>query len=148
MRSFQTQNLELLQNADYARIKDILYQLISAGFVKAYNNHCLDASKIVMGILAQHNIKSDIAECCALLTVNTDTKINHLYAIGFYEDLKRDRIDTHYVVITDTIPKILIDASIFELLLNDQKIILEEYMDGAIMGNYSYDNFKLTYLQK
>jgi hypothetical protein len=101
-----------------------------------------------MGILAQHNINSSIVECCALLTVNTDTKINHLYAIGFYEDFKRDRIDTHYVVITDTTPKILIDASIFELLLNDQKIILEEYTDGAIMGNYSYDNFKLTYLQK
>ena len=146
MKSFQTKDKSLENNPDYIRVRDAVYLLIDSGFNDKYFGHCIDASRIVMAILAQFNIKSHMQECCALLT--TGDKNVQLYAIGFYEDYKVGRVDTHYVTITETDTPLLIDMSIGKILLNEEKIILEKAEDAMILGNYAHDNFKLTYIRK
>ena len=146
MKEFQTRDTALLENKDYIRVRDVVYLLIDSGFNTKYTGHCLDASRMVMAILAQNDIKSHMQECCALLTQGD--KVKQLYAIGFYEDVKSGQIDTHYVSITETDTPLLIDMSIGQLLLNDQKVVLEQAEVGMILGNYSYDQFKLTYVRK
>lgn len=146
MKSFQTKDTLLENNPDYLRVKEALYLLLDSGFGIKYIGHCIDASRMVMAILAQSGIKSHMQECCALLTQGD--KVKQLYAIGFYEDAKVGRVDTHYITITETNTPLLIDMSIGQILLNEQKIVLEKAEDAPLLGNYTYDNFKLTYIQK
>jgi hypothetical protein len=101
---------------------------------------------MVMAILAQHDIKSHLQQCCALLT-RGDKQVQ-LYAIGFHEDIKPGVIDTHYVTITETDTPLLIDMSIGQLLLNEEKIILERAENEMVLGNYTHENYKLTYIKK
>lgn len=133
-------------NKDYIQVRDALYLLMDSGFNAKYTGRCVDASRVVMAILAQFGIKSHMQECCALLTVGNTVK--QLYAIGFYEDFIPGRVDTHYVTITETDTPLLIDMSIGSILLNQQRIILENADDAMILGNYSYEQFKLTYIRK
>ena len=146
MNEFQTSDIALLENKDYIRVRDAVYLLIDSGFNTKYTGHCIDASRMVMAILAQFNIKSHMQECCALLT-RGDKQVQ-LYAIGFYEDHKLGQIDTHYVTITETDTPLLIDMSIGQILLNEEKIILERAENEMVLGNYTHTDFKLTYMRK
>ena len=146
MKSFQTSDIALLENKDYIKVRNAVYLLIDSGFNTKYTGHCIDASRMVMAILAQYDIKSHIQECCALLTRGNNQV--QLYAIGFYEDYKLGQIDTHYVTITETDTPLLIDMSIGQLLLNGEKIILERAENEMVIGNYTHENYKLTYIRK
>jgi hypothetical protein len=146
MKTFSTQDKLLELNQDYLKVKEILYVLFDSGFATKYIGHCIDASRMVMAILAQNDIKSHMQECCALFTQGD--KIKQLYAIGFYEDHKPGRIDTHFVTITETDTPLLIDMSIGQLLLNEEKIILERAENEMVLGNYTNENYKLTYIRK
>ena len=146
MNEFQTSDIALLENKDYIRVRDAVYLLIDSGFNTKYTGHCIDASRMVMAILAQFNIKSHMQECCALLTRGSNQV--QLYAIGFYEDHKAGQIDTHYVTITETDTPLLIDMSIGQILLNEEKIILERAEDAMVLGNYTHEQYKLTYIRK
>ena len=146
MKSFQTSDTALLEDKDYIRVKDVLYLLIDSGFNVKYTGFCIDATRMVMAILTQHDIKSHMQECCALLT--RGDKVKQLYAIGFHEDIKPGVIDTHFVTITETDTPLLIDMSIGQLLLNEEKIILERAYDDMVLGNYNHEQYKLTYIRK
>ena len=146
MNEFQTSDIALLENKDYIKVRDALYLLIDSDFNTKYTGHCIDATRMVMAILTQNNIKSHMQECCALLT-RGDKQVQ-LYAIGFHEDIKSGEIDTHYVSITETDTPLLIDMSIGQLLLNEEKIILERAYDDMVLGNYTHTDFKLTYIRK
>jgi hypothetical protein len=146
VKSFQTSDIALLENKDYIKVRNAVYLLIDSGFNTKYTGHCIDASRMVMAILAQYDIKSHIQECCALLTRGNNQV--QLYAIGFYEDYKLGQIDTHYVTITETDTPLLIDMSIGQLLLNGEKIILERAENEMVIGNYTHENYKLTYIRK
>jgi hypothetical protein len=146
VNEFQTSDTALLENKDYIKVRDVVYLLIDSGFNTKYTGHCIDASRMVMAILAQHDIKSHIQECCALLTRGSNQV--QLYAIGFYDDHKLGQIDTHYVTISETETPLLIDISIGQILLNEEKVILERAYDDMVLGNYNHNNFKLTYIRK
>ena len=146
MNAFQTSDVSLLENKDYIRVRDAVYLLIDSGFDVKYTGFCIDSSRMVMAILAQFNIKSHLQQCCALLT--RGDKVVQLYAIGFHEDIKPGEIDTHYVTITETDTPLLIDMSIGQLLLNEEKIILERAENEMILGNYTHEQYKLTYIRK
>ena len=146
MNAFHTSDIALLENKDYIKVRNAVYLLIDSGFNTKYTGHCIDASRMVMAILAQYDIKSHIQECCALLTRGNNQV--QLYAIGFYEDHKLGQIDTHYVTITETDTPLLIDMSIGQLLLNEEKIILERAENEMVLGNYIHENYKLTYIRK
>ena len=146
MNEFQTSDIPLSEDKDYIRVKDAVYLLIDSGFNTKYTGHCIDASRMVMAILAQYDIKSHIQECCALLT-RGDKQVQ-LYAIGFYDDYKLGQIDTHFVTITETDTPLLIDMSIGQILLNEEKIILERAYDDMVLGNYTHEQYKLTYIRK
>lgn len=148
MKTFQTTDKTLETNPDYIQIRDALYLLVDSGFDKQYTGYCVDASRVIVAVLAQNNIESTIQQCCALLTHNKD-KLKQLYAIGFHAVTHSGEIDTHFVAITKTDPPFLVDMSIGRYLLNEQKIILERAQPNElVLGNYTYDNFKLTYIQK
>jgi hypothetical protein len=146
VNAFHTSDIALLENKDYIKVRNAVYLLIDSGFNTKYTGHCIDASRMVMAILAQYDIKSHIQECCALLTRGNNQV--QLYAIGFYEDHKLGQIDTHYVTITETDTPLLIDMSIGQLLLNEEKIILERAENEMVLGNYIHENYKLTYIRK
>lgn len=146
MKSFQTSDIPLSEDKDYIRVRDALYLLIDSGFNTKYTGHCIDASRMVMAILAQFNIKSHMQQCCALITQGD--KVKQLYAIGFHHDIKQGEIDTHYVTITETDTPLLIDMSIAPYLLNEEKIILERAENEMVLGNYTHTNYKLTYIRK
>lgn len=146
MNEFQTSDNALLENKDYIRVRDAVYLLIDSGFNTKYTGHCIDATRMVMAILAQNNIKSHLQECCALLTRGSNQV--QLFAIGFYDDYKLGQIDTHFVTITETDTPLLIDMSIGQLLFNEEKIILERAYDDMVLGNYTHEQYKLTYIRK
>jgi hypothetical protein len=125
-----------------------MYMLMDSDFHTKFTGHCLDASKLVMAMLAQRNVKSHLQECCALLTHHKHNELIQLYAIGFYTTHEEGRMATHWVTITETEPTLIIDVSIGHLLLNEQKVILECAYDEMILGNYSYEQFNLTYIRK
>lgn len=147
MSEFLTSDKTLIDNPVYIKIRDALYLLIDSGFTVKYAGRCVDASRMVMAILAQHDIKSHMQECCALLTQEKD-KIKQLYAIGYYHVVDPGEIATHYVTVTETEPSFFIDISIEKYLMDGQKIVLERAENEMILGNYSYQHFKLTYIRK
>lgn len=146
MNAFQTSDTLLLENKDYISVRDAIYLLLDSGFNLKYTGFCIDSSRMVMAILAQNDIKSHMQECCALMTQGD--KVKQLYAIGFHEEIKSGVIDTHYVAITETDTPLLIDMSIGQLLLNEEKIILERAENEMVLGNYTHKNYKLTYIRK
>jgi len=146
MKSVQTSDIALLEDKDYLRVNAALYLLIDSDFHTKYTGKCIDASRMVMAILAQNGIKSHLQQCCALLT--KDDKVKQLHAIGFYEDYKEGQIDTHYITITETDTPLLIDMSIGQLLPNGEKIILERAENEMVLGNYDHGIYKLTYIRK
>jgi hypothetical protein len=146
VNEFQTSDIALLENKDYIKVRNAVYLLIDSGFNVKYTGFCIDSSRMVMAMLAQFGIKSHLQQCCALLT--RGDKVKQLYAIGFHEDIKPGVIDTHFVTITETDTPLLIDMSLGQLLLNEEKIILERAENEMILGNYTHTDYKLTYIRK
>jgi len=94
-------------------IEQILDQLNQQGILLRGAGYCFSMSEMLQTMLAQQSIESRIVEV-KLTVMSQDPPLYR--AIGHDNLNNHNEIDTHVVVITETEPPYLVDASIFHLL--------------------------------
>jgi hypothetical protein len=105
------------------RIRQVIEDLVDRGVVANSENNCMGMSKIVQIMLAKMGISSHLIEC-ELTIINRQPP--NIIQIGHDRSVSPGQLATHVVVITDTDPPYLIDASIAHLTMPYRMYVLEQ----------------------
>jgi hypothetical protein len=142
----------LLNNPDYQRISKVLFRLIQSGVTQMGQGWCISMSDTVYTLLKQQGINSRLVECQLIVTVMAEDQTTPLVRIvGADASQSIDGgVSTHVVVITETTPPMIIDASIGHLL-PDAAVLVDrcgEPRSDRIFGDFQQPNFHITYQEK
>lgn len=137
-------------HVEFLHLKSILDNLNKINFYETANGHCISTSEILKNIFEEKGIKSYLIECKAIIQYLKPPFI--CYAIGYDIDkLKANSIDTHVVLITETNPPYLVDASIAGRLPGKHLYVLTSLLNN-LEGTYLYsannEDVKVMYEQK
>jgi hypothetical protein len=110
--------------------------------------YCLSAGDIIQTALKQESVSSRLVECSLTLSDDNDT-----WVIGFNDIINPGEIDTHVVVVTETQPPLLIDASISDKIggiIVDEIPLLATVGQDNILADYYFieRRLKATYIEK
>lgn len=134
------------------KLKVALDRFCRLNVIERLHGNCIAASDILQNILNFYGIKSKIMEC-QVFAAEDNREIQDYRMIGFNAiGLNQPNIvDTHVVVVTETSPVLLIDASIGYMLPQDQQIIVHvvEGCDAEVIGEHDIGNgMMVTYHHK
>jgi hypothetical protein len=119
---FLTNSNALKQNATYKTIISTLTKMIRSGVFGLGTGYCISMSEMVRTALRHRGIESRLVECQVTITYeNGNSRF-----IGFNDIVNPGEIDTHVVVVTQTEPAFLIDASIPHYLPENRFAIIEK----------------------
>jgi len=121
---FMTRDQSTKDLATYKTISEILGQMIRSGIIGLGAGYCISMSDMVRTALRHRGIESRLVECQMTLTYRA-TDPPQMGFIGFNDIVNPGEIDTHVVVITETDPPFLIDASIPHRLPQNTYAIVE-----------------------
>lgn len=133
----------------YKQIVSVLERMSKTGVIYMGAGHCIGMSDMLKNALKHVGIKSRIVE---VTFTGTDTNTGDISLVGFNEITESNQVDTHMVVITETQPPYLIDASITNYFNNN--IIVEPVPPLAALGSTNIivdteiKNYKITYTEK
>lgn len=120
--------------------------------VQRFPGNCISASDIVQHILEFYGVKSKLIECQVMVIKGTDASNKDFRFVGFNNvGLGPNMIDTHMVVVTETMPPIMIDASLGHYLGESNMIFMRELAaqtTPGLMGEFVVDDISLTYQAK
>lgn len=102
-----TSSENIKNTKEYKSIAKCLTRMDRSGVLLMGAGFCISVSDMVQVALLQEGIKSRIVECKLTLKHGEDIAF-----VGFEDILNPGEIDTHVVVVTETNPPMLIDASI------------------------------------
>jgi len=126
-----------------AKLKIALDRFCRLNVIDRLHGNCIAASDILQNILNFYGIKSKIMEC-QVFAAQDNREIQDYRMIGFNTvGLNHPNIvDTHVVVVTETTPALLIDASIGYMLPPEQQIIVHvvEGCDAEVIGEHDVGN--------
>jgi hypothetical protein len=148
-----SENEELLKNKDYNAIVSVLNRMARSGAIALGTGFCTSMADMVKTALSHRNIKSKIVECQLTLTY-FECDPPEISFVGFTDLVNPGEIDTHVVVVTETDPPFLIDASIKHRLPPNNIAIVEpikkNFTDPFNLVDTKFDNINLTvsYYQK
>ncbi len=137
----------------YKAISNILSKMIRSGAFRLGTGYCISMSDMLKTALAHVDIDSKLVEVQTTLTV-FDVDPPDVQFIGYPGEVQPGEIDTHVVVVTNTNPPFLIDASIQHRLPINTYAVVEPIPlrrdDHHQLINKKYDeyNISLTYTQK
>jgi hypothetical protein len=133
----------------YNIIAEVLSEMVRCGAMSLGNGYCISMSEMISNALAHRNISSRLVECQLTMTYSNSTPPEILF-VGFDNIKRPGEIDTHVVIVTETDPPFLIDASISHKLPADVPAVVIPIKKGNILGsleNQTY-NLSMTYQEK
>jgi len=152
--NFLTNNLESLKfNADYQRITTVLSRMARSGAITLGTGFCTSMGDMVKSALKHQGVNSKLVEC-QLTISHFDRDPPAISFIGFPDVINPGEIDTHLVVITETEPPFLIDASIKHRLPEDITAVVEPIVrkpgDSYVLIDSTFNSYSIsmTYQQK
>lgn len=145
-----TTDRELVKTQDYNRVSATVFRLIQSGVTEMGRGWCISMSDTVYTLLKQQGINSRLVECQVTITdtVNEE-EVTRLVGVDQAHRTPMD-VSTHVVVITETTPPMIIDASIGHLL-PDAAVLIDRCGDprpDRIFGDFRQNNFQITYQEK
>ena len=145
-----TNNKDVLEDADYIKIRETVSRLIESGLTKMGEGYCISVSDIIFNLLSQSGIKCHLVECQVSI-VDQRTQATHL--VGFNTSIQQHnyvKVATHVVVVTDTEIPIMIDASIAHKLPNGMQAIVDKFEDlgNKVFAKIEKDDYTLLYQEK
>jgi hypothetical protein len=147
--NFLTNNEDIKDSKNYKIVVDILSEMVRCGAITLGSGYCISMSEMVSNALAHRNIKSRLIECQLTITYSNSTPPEILF-IGFDDIKQPGEIDTHVVVVTETDPPLLIDASIAHKLPEDVPAVITSIKQGNILCSFENQtyNLSMTYQEK
>ena len=138
-----TSDDELVKTPFYQKIANIITQLYSSGVLFRIQKNCISGSEIIQKSLEAVGIKSRSIEC----TVTLINQNQEFAFVGFDDVSFEGEIDTHVVVVTNTIPQILIDTSIARYLPDNHPVVIEAInsTDPDVISEFNIQGVKITY---
>jgi len=149
---FLTQDESVVDLPVYKTISSVLTQMIRSGVVNMGAGYCISMSDMLRTALQHRGIKSRLVECQLTVTYRSQDPPDIRF-IGFDDIVNPGEIDTHVVVITETDPPFLIDASIPHRLPPNTYAVVEPVTTGnhsrEILGEtYTDHEITVSYRQK
>jgi hypothetical protein len=148
---FLTNNKDNKKDKTYIIISEVLTRMLKAGLFELGAGYCISMSDMVRTALKQRGIDSKIVECTLAMTYHDSTP-PEISFVGFDNIRNPGEIDTHVIVITDTTPSYLIDASIPHRLPRGTLAVIEpiEKTNNFKLLDCKFDsvNISMTYEQK
>jgi len=95
----------------YVIITEILTKMIKSGVFHLCAGYCISMSDMLRTALKQRGIDSRLIEATLTITYHNTVPPDVTF-VGFSDINNPGEIDTHVIVITDTVPSYMIDASI------------------------------------
>jgi hypothetical protein len=150
MHKFYTVDEKLKKHPNFKNIEQTLDRLCQSDVVDRLAGNCISACDILQNMLSFYDIDSKIIECQAM-AIKSNEQIKDFRFIGFSNIDKREGVvDSHVIIVTQTEPPILIDASIGYLLPQDNQILVKvlDNVDPEKIATYQIDDVTLTYHHK
>jgi hypothetical protein len=151
---FLTADDTVKNSREYRAISEVLSQMIRSGVFNLGAGYCISMSDMVRTALRHRGIESRLVECQLTLTYHASSPPDIRF-IGFSDVVNPGEIDTHMVVVTDTEPAFLIDASISHRLSPNFPAIVEPLTVGKfdnqydlVTQHYPQGNITVSYRQK
>lgn len=145
---FLSTKSEFNNSETYKKICKVIKKLDRAGIIRLASGYCLSSCDIIQTALKHESINCRLVECSCTIS-NKDT----IWAVGYEQVINPGEIDTHVVIITDTNPSFLIDASIGHKIggvIVDVLPKTEIVGNDKILADYYFidDQLKATYIEK
>lgn len=137
------------QNKNYKKIIAVLERMSKTGVIYMGAGHCIGMSDMLKTAFDHIGINSRIVE---VTFTGTDINTGDISLVGFNEITKENQVDTHMVVVTETEPPYLVDASITQYFHGH--VIVEPVPPLPALGttnvivNAEIGNFRITYTEK
>jgi hypothetical protein len=150
---FTTKKSNYKTNSENEKVFHCIEQLTKNGIISAAPGFCIGISDIIRSQLEHLEIQSRMVEVSLTISYQKDNQIN-LHHVGIDDIKTNNNFDTHVIVITETTPPILIDASISHLLPFGKLAVVEEIKQIPITNqdpiefDFLEENIKLTYKEK
>lgn len=147
---YLTSTAELHNNQDYKKLTKVMDSVIRSGAVALGAGSCIGMCRLIYSALKHQGIKSRLVESQLTYTVNDTLPNEETCYIGFDDIKNPGEIDTHVIVITETHPPMLIDASIPHRI---RGVVIDQVTDLLSDGSFGYfvipeRNLRLNYQRK
>ena len=139
---------------DYKQIASIVSDMARTGALFLSTGHCISSANMIYTALKQKGINSKIVEVETTICNVGDDGAETFFYMGFDNIASPGEIDTHVVVITETNPPYIIDASISNKIRNRNKEIIPVIIEpvekelNRLIGNFKYFDEKLLILYR
>lgn len=144
-----TSDSELYTNKDYNAVVRVLSRLERSGIFTISDGYCVSVAHMIETGLNQAKIPCKIVECSVTIL---DKKMDRVFNIGYDNIVNNNEIDTHVVVVTETSPPLIIDASLYHKI--GQGIVVDSIPVLAALGKSNkivdifLKEYELTYIEK
>lgn len=128
-------NVEQFDGIQSALRRVVTYDLL----LPRLHGKCIAASDIIQNILGFYGVKSRTMECETVIVKDNPDNTKDFCFVGLNDfDVETGKIDTHVVVVTETNPPVLIDASLGHMLPESDQIVVRELMskDPEVLGQF------------
>lgn len=149
-----TSDTTLLNEENYKKVTALMNRLAQNGLIAMGTGYCISMSDLIYVSLKHINIPSRLVECQATVSYIDEQGIPKTKIIGYdgYKPVE-GQIDTHVVVVTETIPPLLIDATIGYVLPYGLPVLVDKVEQGSnkILADLSYfehGGLQITYQEK
>jgi hypothetical protein len=141
---------DLKQVKENKQIENVVNKLIEMDSLDGLHGNCVLACDIVQNMLSHYGVDSKTVECQLMVVTDNNGQVhfNFVGLDGFTGG--PDTVDTHVVVITNTEPPVLIDASISGSLPRETPVVVRvlNSLDPESMGVFKINNVELNYNNK
>lgn len=139
----------LKKHPQFKKIEMTLDNLCKDSVVERLAGNCVSACDILQNMLSFYDVDSKIIEC-QMMAVKENSTMKEFCFVGFDRAVENDGLDSHVVIVTQTDPPILIDASVGHLLPKDDQVLIKilDNLDPEIIGKFVVDDITLTYHHK
>lgn len=152
MNRYYTLPEGLVRNPAYRGIQATLDRLCAnPEVVQRFPGNCISASDIIQHILDFYGVKSKLVECQVMMIKGIDSPEKDFRFVGFNNvGLSPNTIDTHVVVVTESMPPVMIDGSLGNYLGEKNSLFIRELKPhgGNVMGEFLVDDLSITYQSK
>jgi hypothetical protein len=136
----------------YQTIIQCVAELDRDGILQELHGNCVLASDIIQSMLHDRGVASRIVECQLTISYTQKDGSKSVKFIGYDYTDADDKINTHAVVITQSDPPMIVDASIGHNL-GDRKLVTitlceKDQSDPAILGTCIVNDITLVYRNK
>jgi len=107
-------------------IQRVLRTLDQDRILERLSHNCVLASEMIQNMLYSYGVSSRCVEVTLMVSKSMPDGSRNIHAVGYDGFLGNEKVDTHVIVVTQTQPSIMIDASVGYLFNDPKHVIVQE----------------------